>query len=167
MAKNYVFGIKTVKYGTPTGLATMPVAPTALPDTVKGSVSIDESEGAEQKFFVDQQSTPVKVITTEMGELNATMNFYDLDYATIGAFKGGTVDAVAPKGWKPAIGFVQIEKSLEITLDSGHILNLFNAHCKARIMGGGGRDKMFQLELKITPQMTADGLGSWEITDPA
>lgn len=159
MAVNYLFSVKTVKYGTPTGLCTMPTL-TALPDTVKGSVNIDESEGTIAKFHVDQKQPPVRMLKTEEGELSATMQFYDLTYATVAAIKGGNGSAT---GYTPPMGFTQVEKALQIELDSGHVINMFNAMCVTRITGGGGRDKMFAMEMKATPQLSADLLGSWEI----
>ena len=158
---NYLFSVKAVKYGTPTGLATLPDL-TTLPDTVKGSVSIDETEGSVTKFFVDQKKEPIKVLKTEEGELTATLQFYDMSYATLAAFKGGHGAGVT--GYTPSTGYTLIEKALEIELDSGHKVNIFNAQCVSRITGGGGRDKMLALEIKATPQLTADSLGSWTIT---
>lgn len=41
----YVYGIKSVKYGVAATTNTMPSGLTSLPNTVKGSVSIEESVG--------------------------------------------------------------------------------------------------------------------------
>lgn len=156
----YLFGITSVSYGTAAATNTMPTALTALPNTVKGSVSIDETEGSITKFYVDQQYSPVRQVKTEEGQLSATMQFYDMTYSGIAALKGGTGDA---SGYAPATGYVTIDKAIKIVMDSGQILDMYNASCVARITGGGGRDKMFALELKVTPQLTADNAGSWKI----
>lgn len=162
MAANYIFSVKTVKYGTPTGTNTMPASGdmTTLPDTVRGSVTISETEGTLTKFYVDQKAEPVKVIKTEEGELTAVMQFYDLTYATIAALKGGTGDA---QGYTPAIGYTLIEKAIEIETDSGHKFDMYNAQISARIMDGGSRDKLFSMEVTINPQMSADSAGSWKV----
>ena len=162
MATNYIFSVKSVKYGTPTGTASMPATGDmiALPDTVKGSVNIDEGEGTLTKFFVDQKIQPIKVIKTEEGELTATMQFYDITYATVAAIKGGTGNA---SGYSPATGYTQIEKALAIETDSGHIFDFYNAQITTRFTGGGSRDAMFMMEMKATPQMTADTNGSYKI----
>jgi len=156
----YLYGITSVKYGVAAVTNTMPTSLTSLPNTVKGSVSIDETEGSITKFYVDQQFSPVRQVKTEEGELSATMQFYDMTFANIAALKGGTGDA---SGYSPATGYVTVDKALEITMDSGHKLLMYNASCVTRITGGGGRDKMFALELKATPQLTADNAGSWRI----
>ena len=159
---NYIFSIKSVKYGTPTGSNTMPAtgAMTLLPDTVKGSVTIDEGEGTTTKFWVDQKASPVKSVKTEEGEVMATMSFYDIDYTALAALKGGTGNA---SGWVPATGYSQIEKAIAIETDSGHIFDFYNAHIEARITGGLGRDNLFTMELKATPLMSLDLAGSYKI----
>ena len=159
---NLIFSVKSVKYGTATGTNTMPAsgAMTSLPDTVKGSITIEESEGTLQKFYVDQRAEPVKVLKTEESELTAKMQFYDLTYATIAAIKGGSGDA---SGYTPATGFTQIEKAIEIHTDSGHKFDFYNAYISTRILGGGGRDNMFSMEMMCEPQITADDAGSWKV----
>jgi hypothetical protein len=159
----YLFGIASVKYGTAATGANMPsgAALTSLPDTVKGSVSIDETEGSTTKFFVDQKFSPVRVVKTEEGELTAVMQFYDMTFANMAALKGGTGNA---SGYTPATGYTSVDLALELTLDSGHKLQMYNASCITRITGGGGRDKLFALELKATPQMTLDNGGSWKLS---
>jgi len=133
---------------------------TTLPDTVKGSITLEESEGTTTKFYVDQRAEPIKSIKTEESELTGTMQFYDLTYATIAAIKGGTGNA---SGYAPATGYSQIEKALEIETDSSHKFLLYNAQLDVRIMGGGGRDSMFMMEMKVNPQITADLAGSWHV----
>lgn len=162
----YLYSVKTVKYGTPTGINTMPAGLTTLPNTTKGSVSLDETEGASVPFYVDQLKDPIKVVKTEEGRLSAVMQFNDFNFLALAAFKGGT----APTGggfekFVPATGYTEVEKALEIELDSGQKINMFNAQCFARVTGGGGRDKILAWELKASPQMTDDLSGSWEISE--
>lgn len=160
----YLFGIASVKYGTAvTGTSYFPsgVLLTSLPDTVKGSVSIEETEGVLTNFYVDQKFSPVRSVKTEEGELSATMQFYDMTFATLAAIKGGTGNA---SGYTPATGYTTVNLALDITMDSGHRLLMYNANCITRITGGGGRDKLFAVEMKAIPQMTADNTGSWKIS---
>jgi hypothetical protein len=158
----YLFGIKSISVGTAATGSNMPtgVALTALPDTVKGSVSIDETEGSTTKFYVDQKFSPVKVVKTEEGELSAVAQFYDMTFANIATLKGGT-GSVA--GYIPATGYTTVDLATRILLDSGHTLDMYNASVTARITGGGGRDKMFALEAKFIPQLTLDNTGSWKL----
>ena len=156
----YLYGISTVKYGDAASSNYMPTGLSSLPNTVKGSVSLDETEGSTTKFFVDQQYSAIRSVKTEEGELSAIMQFYDMTFATLAIIKGGTGNV---SGYTPATGYVTVNKSLEITTDSGHKFLMYNAEIQARIIGGGSRDKMFAVEMKATPQLTADNAGSWKI----
>lgn len=158
----YIYGITTVKYGDAASSNYMPTATglTTLPNTVKGSVTLDETEGTTTKFWVDQQYAPIRSVKTEEGELSAVMQFYDMTFATLAALKGGTGDA---SGYTPATGYVTVEKSLEITTDAGYKFLMYNAAIEARIVGGLSRDNMLAVEMKASPQLTADNAGSWKI----
>jgi hypothetical protein len=159
----YIYGISAVKYGTAaTGAGNFPsgVLLTTAPDTVKGSVTIEETEGSTTEFYVDQKFSPVRSVKTEEGKLSATFQFYDLTFATLAAFKGGTGNV---SGYAPATGYTTVDLALQLDLDSGHKLQLYNASCISRLVGGGGRDKLFALEVKATPQLTTDNSASWRI----
>ena len=156
----YLYSVKSVSYGTPTGTGTMPTPLTAIGDTTKGTVTIEEAAGSNNEFFVDQKPFPILSLSAEEGKLGATMQFPDCTFATIAALKGGHGSAT---GYTPSVGFTSITKALQIALDSGHNVNIFNAACFTRLTGGGGRDKMLNMELKVTPLLTADGLSAWEI----
>jgi len=157
-----LFGVKSVKYGTAATGSNMPsgAALTSLPNTVKGTVSIEEGPGTTTKFWVDQKSTPVKIIKTEEGEVTASMQFYDLTFATVAALKGGVGNA---SGYTPATGFNLIELALEIETDSNHKFQFYNAHIETHLTGGGARDSLFAMEMNAMPQLTADETGSWKI----
>jgi hypothetical protein len=159
----YLYGISTVKYGvSATGYGNFPSGTllTSLPDTVKGSVTIEETEGSVTDFFVDQKFSPVRQVKTEEGSLSCTMQFYDMTFATMAALKGGTGNV---SGYSQATGYTEVYKALEIGLDSGEKLLMYNASLFTRIIGGGGRDKMFALEVKATPQLTTDNSIAWRI----
>lgn len=159
----YLYGITSVKYGTAaTGLGNFPsgILLTTAPNTVRGSVTIEESESTTAEFFVDQQATPIRRTKTEEAKLSAVMEFYDCTFATLAAFKGGTGNV---SGYTPATGYTTIDLALEINLDSGEKLHMHNASCATQIIGGGGRDKLWAFRVNAIPQMTADNTGSWRI----
>ena len=159
----YLYGISSVEYGTAaTGIGNFPsgVLLTTAPDTVKGSVVIEETEGSKTEFFVDQRFSPVRSVKTEEGLLTATFQFYDMTFATLAEFKGGTGNV---SGYTHSTGYTDVDKALVLNLDSGQKLLLYNASCITRIIGGGGRDRMFALEVKATPQLTTDNSIDWKI----
>jgi hypothetical protein len=160
---NYLYGITSVKYGTAaTGIGNFPsgVLLTTAPDTVRGSVTIEESEGSTTDFFTDQKYNPVLSVKTEEGKLSATFQFYDLTFATLATFKGGTGNV---SGYSPATGYTAVNLALELNLDSGEKLHMHNASCITKIIGGGGRDKIWAIEVKALPQMTTDNSVAWRI----
>ena len=159
----YIYTVSTVKYGTPTGSNTMPASGdmTALPNTVKGSVTLDETEGTTAEFEVDQQISPVMSTRTAEGKFSSVMQFYDMSFENIAALKGGTGNA---SGYTPATGYTNILKALEIMTVSGHKFEFYNAAVAARITGGLARDKMIVLEVKAIPLMSTDLAGSYYIS---
>lgn len=163
---DYIFAVNTIKYGTPTGTSTMPAqgALVTLPDTVKGTITLEEAEGTLTKFFVDQKRGAIKSVKTEEGDFVITAQFYDLTVGFLAALKGGTAVTGATTSYTPSTGYVNIEKAVEITFESGHKLEIYNGSISARLTGGGSRDKMMMWELKITPQLTADLAGSWKLS---
>lgn len=159
----YLYGIASVKYGTAaTGLGNFPsgVLLTTAPNTVRGSVTIEETEGTTAEFFVDQQATPIRRVKTEEAKLSATIEFYDVTFATLAAFKGGTGNV---SGYTPATGYTSVDLALELNLDSGERIHMHNASCATQLVGGGGRDKMWSFKVNAIPQMTTDNTASWRI----
>lgn len=167
----YVFSLKSTKYGTPTGDNTMPDSGslTALPDTVRGSVSVTESDPTLQRFFVDQKKGAIRVVQSEAGELEFTLQFYDMDYDILAAIKGGASVAAVPSTsaakWTNGTTFDNIVKALQLETDSGQYFNFYNALLIATITGSGSRDGMFAVQMRIIPQLAADGSGDYEIED--
>jgi len=156
----YIYSITKIEYGTPTGNNTLGSL-TQLPNTVKGSVTIEETEGSSAKFNVDQLKEPIRVVKTEEGEFSLTAQFYDMTGTHLAAFKGGSGGSGA--GFTPAVGYTTVEKGIKVTFDSGQVIEMYNAACLARYTGGGGRDKMLAWELKMIPQVTLDLSGSYKV----
>jgi hypothetical protein len=159
---NYIYKIKSVKYGTPTGSNTMPASGslTALPYTVKGSVQLSETDGQTEEYKVDQLTDPIMVVATESGKLEAQMKFYDMDYTAMAALKGGVGNA---SGYAPASGAVNVLKALQIDTVSGHRFDFYNAHLLTKIGPSGSSDGLLTLDTKVTALAATDGAGSWHV----
>lgn len=163
---DYIYAVSSMKYGTPTGLATMPGALTTLPDTVKGSITVEETEGTLTRFEVDQKKDPIRVIKSTEGEFTLTAQFYDMTFTTLADFKGGSATTGTGATFTAATDYTTVDKALEINFVSGHKMEIYNGSCVARMTGGGGRDKMISWELKVTPMVTANLAGVYKITAP-
>ncbi|HOE94891.1 MAG TPA: hypothetical protein PLU97_05760 [Candidatus Cryptobacteroides sp.] len=103
----------------------------------------------------------MRVIKSEEGDFTLTAQFYDFDFEKYAAFKGGV--GVAGASFTPSTDYTTIDKAFRIVFDSGHVMDIYNGSCVARMTGGGGRDKMFAWELKVTPMLTQDLAGSYMI----
>ncbi|MGV8136489.1 MAG: hypothetical protein AB2L20_14870 [Mangrovibacterium sp.] len=166
-----IYAVKTIKHGTPTGTVTMPTPLTALPETVRGSISMDEGDPTYQDFFTDQTMPPIDSVQVSEGETTFTTQFHNVLFADLEALKGGeSVAAVAGTSaakWKKGVTFRNDKLAIQIETESGHFFNFYNARIFAKITGGGGRDSGFTLQVNIKPLVTADGAGDWEISDVA
>ena len=162
MAVQHIYSVKSVKYGTTTGTGTMPASGdlTALPNTEKGSVVIEEAEGTSQAFYEDQNPYPIENIEQELGSFSLVARFNDIQFTTLAAFNGGTGTV---SGYEPATGWQTTKKALVIETDSGHTFDFRNAQCRVRITGLGGRDKLASMELKAMPLICADGSAPYKI----
>lgn len=163
----YAYSVKATRYGTPTGSNTMPAASdlTALPDTVRGSITLDEGDASFTNINVDQKIPPIRRIQTAQGDVTFKMQFHDISYAVIEALKGGTAVTGASPKWQSTGEWEDIELALQVELDSGQYFNYYNAAVTAKIVGSGSRDGYFALDLSILPQMATDLSGDWEIAD--
>lgn len=168
MAVDLIYAVSGMKYGTPTGTTTMPSAGAlvSLPQTVKGTIAIEEGEDTIQRFFTDQSPDPIKTLKTEKGIMTITAQFYDLTVGFLQALKGGTAVTGASQKYTPATTLTEVNKAFEITFESGHKLNVYNGSVSARLTGKGSRDAMMAWELKITPLVTADSGAPYDISKP-
>jgi hypothetical protein len=159
---NYVYKIASVKHGTPTGSNTMPASGslTTMPYTVKGSVTLSESDSETAEFEVDQLTDPIMVVATKSGRLTTEMKFYDVDYALLAALKGGTGNA---SGYAPATGPVNTLRAIQINTVSGHTFDLYNAQVMAKLGGVGSSADLFTVDVKATALATTDSTGSWKV----
>jgi len=166
-----IYAVKTISYGTPTGTTTMPEGANlyALPETVRGSISMDEGDPTYQDFFTDQTMPPVDSVQVSEGETTISAQFHNVQYDHLEALKGGTavaaVTGTSAAKWKKGVTFRNDKLAMQIETESGHYFNFYNARIFAKITGGGGRDTGFMLQVNIKPLATTDLAGDWEISD--
>lgn len=156
----YTIGLKSVKFGTPTETVTMPVSMTAWAQTVKGSMTIEESEAEVKNFNVEEVSSPVKQAIVQDGVLTVTWKAYDLDPAIIAAVKNGTATATK---FSAAANSAIIEKALEVTTDEDVKFTIPKASIVARLTGSIGGEDMLQMEVKATAIDPGDGGSPWQV----
>lgn len=162
MAK-YSLGLKSVKYGTPTGTDTMPVTMTAFAKTVTGSMTIEEKDPSVKEFTVEELDAPIRRAITENGTLELKWKCYDIDPAMITIVKGGT--ATSTKFSAPAKS-VLIDLALEVTSDDNVEFHIPKASVSARITGSIGGEDMVQMEVTAVAIDPGNGGSPWAIEFP-
>lgn len=162
MAK-YSIGLKSVKFGTPTGTVTMPVTMTAFANTVEGSMTIEETEAETKQFRVDELAAPIRESVVRSGNMTLKWKAYDIDPAIIAVVKSGTATSTK---FSAAAQDAIIEKALEVTSDDNVVFTIPKASIKARITGQIGGEDMIQLEVSATAIDPGDGGSPWQIEHP-
>jgi hypothetical protein len=168
----YAYGIASVKYGTPTGTASMPSV-TSWAQTVQGSLVLSEAESTTKDFYVEETSSPVVSLVTEAGALTITWRAYDLTPALLVIMKGGTagVQGSGSSQMQSYAGPVTIDSlnlALEITTTSGVVFSIYNAACLCRFDSSISREQLLEVEVTATVQDPGDGGSPYliELPDP-
>ena len=164
-AEKYVYGIKKIKFGKPTGTASMPTGAntaTAWAQTVAGSLVLSEDEATTKDFNVEEVSTPVKTIVTSVGALTATWRSYNITPALLTVVKGGTATSTGSGTGKKAVFYgpetvKALDLALEIITDNDVVINVYKAAVLARFDGGVGKENLLELEVRAVAQDPGDG----------
>lgn len=166
MAK-YTFGLKSVKFGTPTGTVAMPAVMDLFAATVKGSLKLSESEPTLKEFFVEEQSAPVEQVISEDSKLTAEWQCYDISPDIITKVKGGTVTAGASDDtWAAPAGSSLIKLAVELETSKGVKVKIPNASVVARFDGTLGKEELLTMSIKLTALDPGDGGSPFSVVIP-
>ena len=150
-AEQYLWGIKSVKYGTPTGSNTMPVTLTQLPFTVEGSFNLAEEDDTLKDFRVEESVVPVKQLTEKAGLINLEWKIYELTPAKVAILKEGT--AGSETGFLTFAGPTTKalkELAIQIESDNGVIFNFYKVALSANMASPLTRGELMTLGIKGT-----------------
>lgn len=174
MAK-YLYGIKSIKYGTVAATGTDAVMPASgdmnnWAQTVQGSFTLSEDESTTKEFFVEETTTAVHSVVTDAGQLKATWRAYDMTPTLIAIMKEGTAGTGA--GTLTYLGpetVDSVELALEITTTNDVIIEIYRASCLARFDSVLGRENLLEMEVTataLTPENTGTTHPPYKITIP-
>lgn len=169
--EKYAYGIKSVKFGTPAGTATMPGTLDAWAQTVAGSLTLSEDEAQTKDFKVEEVTTPVKSIVTDAGALTAVWRGYDLTPELLEVVKGGVAGTdgtgeTAVVTYKGPKSVVAMDLALEITTTNNVVFQVYKAAVLARFDGGIGRENLLEVEVRAIAQDPGDGGYPYEFKLP-
>lgn len=166
MAK-YVYGIKSVKYGTVEPPGTAPLMPaatgmTSWAQTVKGTLTISEDESTTTDFYVEETTTAVESIVTDAGNFKVTWRAYDVTPSLIAVMKGGTasgngvyLDYYGPESVDTK------ELALEITTTNDVVFQVPKASCLGRFDSVVGRENLLEMEVVATALSPGASVTNW------
>lgn len=154
-AEKYAYGIKSVKFGTPTGNSTMPETLTQWAQTVRGSLTLSEDEAQKKDFKVEEVTSPVKQIVTDAGALNVKWRAYDCTPTLVAVVKGGTPGtegsgATAMLTYEGPVSVATLDLALQIETTNGVIWNIYKASILARFDGAISAESLLEMEVSGT-----------------
>lgn len=167
--EKYAYGIASVKFGTPTGTNSMPGTLTSFAQTVEGSLTLSEDEATQKDFKVEEASSPVKSITTDVGALTVKWRAYDISVEMVELVKGGTgTENAAPTAhsYEGPVSVAAKDLALEITTTNGVVFSIYNAAVIARFDGSISREALLEMEIKATAQDPGDGTAPYKFELP-
>jgi len=155
--QKYLYGIKSVKYGTVCATGDSPSMPasgdmTSWAQTVQGSLTISEQESTVKYFYVEETTTAVHSIVTDAGNLTVTWRAYDCTPALIAVMKGG-ISSTGDTGYLSYSGPDTVEAkelALEITCTNNAVFEIYRASCLGRFDSVVGRENLLEMEVVAT-----------------
>lgn len=166
-AEKYAYGIASVKFGTPTGGSSMPSTLTPWAYTVRGSLTLSEDEAQTKEFKVEEVSSPVLEVVTDVGALTAKWRAYDLTPSLIEVVKGGTADSGAQiLTYAGPKSVAAKELALEITTTNGIKFEIYKASVLARFDGGVSAENILEMEVSAKALDPGSGTSPYMITVP-
>lgn len=168
--EKYHFGIKSVKFGTPTGSDTMPASVTAWAQTVRGTLTVSEDAAQLKQFNVEEATSPVKQIVTNAGALKIKWRAYDMTPELVAVVKGGTAGTgTGTVTYKGPVSVEAKELALEITTNDDVVWSIFKASVIARFDGSMSAESILEMEVEATALDPGNGSNPYmyEAPNPA
>lgn len=161
MAKKFTRGLASLKFGTPTELATMPAVLTEVGWSKEGTVTINIGEPEVTKINIEEADTPIRNLIGSR-EITIVAETYDTSLESMVAFFGG---AVATATWTPGVTMAAPDQGVEITTmsDGGKSMkiNIPKASIVASMSGNLSKKDGVTIKYTITPLIVVSGTAPW------
>lgn len=156
MAEKYSYGLKTLKFGEPTGTMTMPALMEEKFRTYKNSCEFTEDDTEKKSEYCDQSDDPFLTILTK-GQKRVKVSTFDYDSNVLSFLKGGTV--VNGQWFEPS-GVPQLFKAVEIVTDTGLPFSFPKMQIFAKFNAKMTKDGVKLLEIEMLPMAPEAGKGA-------
>lgn len=155
------YGLASFKIG-PVG--TLPAALTAVGSTVKGSFTIEGTEGSFNDFFIEENpSAPFDRTINEYPSLELTGETYDVDPDTAVLLMGGTTAAGV---YTPPTTFAAKEVAAQATSAKGLVFNIPRMQIVARPVFRFGTDELAKISYTGKALLPEGGGAPWTYSVP-
>lgn len=165
----YAYGIKSVKFGIPTGSNSMPGTLDQWAQTVQGSLTLSEDEATIKDFNVEETSTPVKSIVTNSGALQIKWRAYDMSVKMLEKVKGGVgTEGVSPSPhtYDGPTQVIAKDLALEVTTTEDIVFKIYKAAVVARFDGSISRENLLEIEVTAKAQDPGNGSSPYQVSLP-
>ncbi len=161
MAKKFTRGLSALKFGVPTGLATMPTTLVAVDWSKEGSVAINITEPDKTDINIEEADTPLRVLYGSR-EITIEVETYDTSPDSLAQFFGGSV---ATAKWTPDAIISADDQAVEITTraDDGTSMKICipKAAIMATMSGSLTKKDGLTIKYKITPLIVVSDTAPW------
>lgn len=153
MAETKVYGLKSLKTGTPLPSGDMQTSLTELCRTYRDSCEFTEDEPETTDEYSDQSDDPILTFATK-GKKTIKVSTFDYDPAVLVKVKGGTI--VNGQWAEPAV-MPEIFMAVRLETDSDVPFDIPKAKVMAKINAKLQKKGVALLELTFIPQSPAAG----------
>ena len=161
MAKKFTRGLSSLKFGTPTGLATMPAELNEVGWSKEGTVTINIGEPEVTPIKIEEADDPIRKLLGGR-EITIVAETYDTSLDSMKRFFGGEV---ATATWTPGVTLAAPDQGVEITTmsDSGKSMKIDIplASVVASMSGSLSKKDGVTIKYTITPLIAVSGTAPW------
>ena len=161
MAKKFTRGLASLKFGTPTDLATMPTTLTEVGWSKEGTVTISIGEPDKTEIFIEEADTPLRTLYGSR-EISIDVETYDTSPDNLAIMFGGSVTTGK---WTPDAAISADDQAIEIQTrsDSGKAMKISipKASIMASMSGNLTKKDGLSIKFKINPQIVVSGTAPW------
>lgn len=161
MAKKFTYGLASLKFGTPTGLATMPTTLNEVGWSKEGSVNINIPEPDKQEIPIEESDTPLKVLWGTRG-ITIEAETYDTSLENLALMFGGSV---ASAKWTPDTTISAEDQAIEIVTrpddSKAKKISIPKASIMATMSGSLTKKDGLTIKYVITPLIVDAAQAPW------
>lgn len=161
MAKKFTRGLSSLKFGTPTELATMPAELNEVGWSKEGTVTINIGDPEVTPIKIEEADDPIRKLLGGR-DITIVAETYDTSLDSMKRFFGGDV---ATATWTPGVTLAAPDQAVEVTTmaDGGKSMkiNIPKASIVASMSGSLSKKDGVTIKYTITPLVVVSGTAPW------